>query len=116
MTTISLTRTSLRVHPTRSEKILGLLRDTEVPLSAVRAVEVVPDGIAAARGIRAPGLGIPGVRLVGTWRGRSRRALVSVRRQRPAVHVRLEGDRWSELLLDVDEPASVAERIRSALG
>ncbi|WP_225753420.1 hypothetical protein [Actinotalea sp. Marseille-Q4924] len=116
MATVQLTTDLLTVRLSRSEKLLGLLRDADVPLSAVRTVEVVPDGAAAARGLRAPGLGLPGIRLVGTWRGRGRRALVTVRGRRPAVRVELEGQRWSELLLGVDDAQTVADAIRSAAG
>ncbi|SET19577.1 hypothetical protein SAMN04488546_1612 [Geodermatophilus poikilotrophus] len=108
MATVTTTPRTLHVSPTRAERVLGLLRDLEVPLSAVRSVDVVPDGPAAARGVRAPGLGLPGLRLIGTWRGRGGKSLVSVRRGQPAVRVRLTGQRFDTLLLGVDDPAAVA--------
>jgi hypothetical protein len=108
MATLTTTPHSLRVSLSRSEKLLGLLRDLEVPLSAVRAVEVVPDGLAAARGVRAPGLGLPGVRKVGTWRGRDGRTLVSVRRGQPGVRISLAGQRVDTVLVGVDDAAAVA--------
>jgi hypothetical protein len=114
MTTIALSSDTLSVRLTRWEKVAGLLRDTDVPLAAVRAVDVVPDGVDAARGLRAPGLGLPGIRLVGTWRGRGHRALVAVHGRRPAVRIRLEGERWSELLLGVEDAEGTAEAVRRA--
>lgn len=114
MTTIHLSAGTLHVRLTLLEKISGLLRDVAVPLAAVRSVDVVPDGAAAARGLRAPGLGLPGVRLVGTWRGRGHRALVAVHGRRPAVRVRLEGERWTELLLGVDDVEEAAAALRRA--
>jgi hypothetical protein len=98
----------LSVRLSRAEKIAGLLRDVDVPLSAVRGVEVVDDAVGAARGVRAPGLGLPGRRKIGTWRGRGRKALVSVRRGQPAVRVRLEGQRWDELLIGSDDATELA--------
>ena len=114
MATVTTTPRTLHVSPTRAERVLGLLRDLEVPLSAVQSVEVVPDGPAAVRGLRAPGLGLPGLRLIGTWRGRGERTLVSVRRGRPAVRVRLTGQRFDTLLLGVDDPAAVAGALTAA--
>jgi hypothetical protein len=114
MTTILLTADTLSVRLTRREKLAGLLRDVDVPLAAVREVEVVADGAAAARGLRSPGLGLPGLRLVGTWRGRGHRALVAVHGRRPAVRIRLEGARWTELLLDVADPHAAADAVRRA--
>jgi hypothetical protein len=46
-------RLEIRLIPT--EKVLGLLRDVDAPLSAVGDVEVVPNGLTATTGLRAPG-------------------------------------------------------------
>ncbi|MGY1697915.1 hypothetical protein ACI780_23710 [Geodermatophilus sp. SYSU D00814] len=107
MATIQTTPQTLSVSLTRTEKVLGLLRDLEVPRAAVRSVEVVPDGLAAARGLRAPGLGLPGRRLIGTWRRRGTRAFVSVRRG-PAVRLHLTGQRFDTVLVSADDAAAVA--------
>jgi hypothetical protein len=114
MTTITVDAMSFHVTFTTAEKIAGLIRDQHVPLSAVRAVEVVPDGLAATRGIRAPGLGLPGLRMIGTWRGRSRTSLVSVRRDRPAVRITLDGQPYTSMLLAVEEPEAVAAALSRA--
>ena len=79
MTTITLHDDVLSVTFTTGEKIAGLIGDQRVPMTAVRCAEVVPDGLAAARGLRAPGLGLPGVRKIGTWRRPSGTSLVAVR-------------------------------------
>ena len=109
----------LQLHPsvlsvrfTPAEKIAGLLRDLSVPRSAIRSAEVVPDGLAAVRGLRAPGLGLPGLRMVGTWRRLGTRSAVSVRRNRPAVLLRLSGQRYDSLLLDVDAPEQLVAALR----
>jgi len=114
MATVTTTPRTLTVSLSRTERILGLLRDLEVPLSAVRAVEVVPDGPAATRGLRAPGLALPGARKIGTWRRRGEKILVSVRRGRPAVRVHLTGQRFDTLLLGVDDPAAAAGTLLTA--
>ena len=111
MTTLSMTPDHLSVTFTRAEKIGGLIRDVHVPRGAVVAAEVVPDGVAAARGLRAPGLAIPGRRKVGTWRGRSSKRLVAVRGGRHALRLTLEGHRWDELLIDVDGPEQAAKAL-----
>ncbi len=114
MATIEMTSGTLRVSLTRTEKVLGLLRDLEVPLSAVRSVTVVPDGLAAARGLRAPGLGLPGRRLIGTWRRRGSRSLVSVRRG-PTVRLELTGRRFDTVLVSADDAAAVAAALDARL-
>jgi hypothetical protein len=108
MATVTTTPQTLRLTLTRGEKVLGLLRDLDVPRSAVESVEVVPDGLAAVRGLRAPGLGLPGVRAIGTWRRRGEKSLVTVRRGQPAVRVRLTGQRFDTLLVGADDAATLA--------
>ena len=108
MATVQLTPTTLTVRFTPGEKIAGLLRDVELPRSAVRGAEVVPDPMTGMRGLRAPGLALPGVRKVGTWRRPGERTLVCVRRGQPAVRVRLEGERYDTLLLGSVDAAALA--------
>ena len=111
MSSIHVSDDTLTVRLTPLTKLAGLLRNQVVPLTAVTAVEVVQDGLAAARGLRAPGLALPGRRKVGTWRGRGARRLVDVRRGQPALRLQLRGERYEELLLGHDDAAELAERL-----
>jgi hypothetical protein len=115
MTTINLTDTAVLVRFARWEKLAGLVRDIDVPLGSVRAVELAPDGLAAASGLRAPGLGLPGRRKIGTWRRPGAKTLVSVRRGQPAVQIELQGARFDRLVIGADEAARLVERLRSAV-
>ncbi len=108
MSTISVAPDALQIRFTLLEKIGGLVRDIEVPLASILAVEVVEDGLAAAKGIRAPGLGIPGVRKLGTWRGRGSKTLVSVRRGQPALLLEVSGARFDTLLIGSDRAEEYA--------
>lgn len=116
MATMSLSDGTLRVDLSLTEHVGGLLRDLQVPASSVRDVELVPSGLGALRGLRAPGLGLPGVRAVGTWRRRGERTMVSVRRRQPAVRVRLIGQRFDTLLIGLDDAEQVAGELRDGLG
>lgn len=78
----------------------------------MRGVQVVPDGLAAVRGVRAPGLALPGRRKLGTWRGRGATRLVDVRAGEPALRVRLSGHRYDELLLSTSEAGALAAALR----
>ena len=108
MSSIQVSDDVLTVRLAPLTKLAGLVRDQVVPRSAVTAVEVVQDGLAAARGLRAPGLALPGRRKVGTWRSRGERVLVCVRRGQPAVRVRLAGQRYDALLIGADDASAVA--------
>ena len=110
MTSISLLHDRLSIRFTRTEKVLGLVRDQSVPLASVTSARVEAVGLDAVRGVRAPGLGLPGRWLVGTWRGRGR-TLVSVRRGEPALVVELTGQRYDRLVLGTHEAADLAGRL-----
>jgi hypothetical protein len=110
MTTISVLDDQLSIRFSRTEKVLGLVRDQSFPLASVTSARVEQVGLHAVRGVRAPGLGLPGRWLVGTWRGRGR-TLVSVRRGEPAVVVELTGQRFDRLVLGTHQAAGVVERM-----
>ena len=108
MTTVLVQDATLTVTFTTAEKVAGLLRDQHIPLTALRVVEVVPDGLEAARGLRAPGLALPGRHKIGTWRSSAGKSLVAVHGHRPALHLTLEGHRYASLLLTTDAPEELA--------
>jgi hypothetical protein len=111
MAMLQRTDSALRLTFTPGEKLAGLVRDVEVPRTSVAGVEVVSDPLTAIRGLRAPGLALPGFRKIGTWRGRDGRTLVSVRRGQPAVRVELTGQRYTTLLVGDDDAARLAAEL-----
>ena len=106
----------LEIRFTRTEKALGLLGDVDVPLSAVRQVEVVPNGLSAPTGVRLPGYALPWSRKLGTWRRRGHKSLVDVRRDQPALRIGLDGQRYDELVVGSDDAESLAADLRARVG
>lgn len=113
MSSLTITSDALSLSLTPAEKVLGLHGDVVVPLSAVVGVEVVPDGLAATHGLRAPGLALPGRRKLGTWRSRHRREFVDVRRGQPAVRITLRGQSLDALLVGTDDAEGLAAQLRA---
>lgn len=113
MATLQIGDGVLRIRFTRGEKALGVLRDVDLPLSQVTAVDVVADGLPAATGLRAPGYALPWRRKLGTWRRRGHKTMVDVRRDQPAVRLQLCGHRYEEMLLGHDDAESVAAALRA---
>ncbi|MEV1142441.1 hypothetical protein [Micromonospora sp. NPDC049799] len=112
MATVEITAERIRVRLSPAEKIFALRGDLSFPRTCVRGAEVVLDGVTAPRGLRAPGLGLPGLRNVGTWRARSGTEFVSVRTGQPAVRITLIGQPYDSLLIGSDDPAALARRLR----
>jgi hypothetical protein len=112
MPSTHLTADSIEIRFSTWEKIAGLVRDIRVPRTAVTGVEVVPDGLTATRGLRAPGLAWPGVVKIGTWRGRGQKSLVAVRRDQPALRLQLTGQRYDTLLIGTDDASTLAQALR----
>jgi hypothetical protein len=113
MATLQIHDDRLQIRFTRGEKTLGILRDVDVALSSIRDVDVVADGLAAARGLRAPGYAWPWRRKLGTWRRRGHKALVDARRDQPALRVLLRDHRYDELLIGSDDAGHLAGRLRA---
>jgi hypothetical protein len=101
--TISVDGPLLRVTFPAIEKVLGLVRDYEVPLASVRGARRVGEWRDDLRGVRV-GLGLPNVWLLGRWISRGHRQLVALRRNRPAVCIALSGERYDELLIETPDP------------
>ncbi|MGY1623925.1 hypothetical protein ACI789_17140 [Geodermatophilus sp. SYSU D00965] len=113
MSTVSLTAQELVIELTTAEKVAALHGDLRIPLSAITGVEVVPDALGAVRGLRAPGLALPGRAKIGTWRAREGAEFVVARRDQPGVRFTLTGHELASVLLGDEDAESLAERIRA---
>lgn len=94
------------------EKIAGLHGDFRVPVSAVTAVAVVDQPLAAVTGVRAPGAHVPGRVKIGTWRQRRGKTFASARAGIPAVRVDLVGQSFRQLVISVPDATTVAAQLR----
>ncbi len=117
MSAVSIESDSILLSLSAGERLLALRRgDLRLPLSAVNGIDVEHDGLRAARGLRAPGVAVPGVVKIGTWRRRGSRTFVSVRRGVPAIHVSSSGAALDALLVSTPHADAVAGAIRHRAG
>jgi uncharacterized protein len=101
---------------TRGEKLAALHGDLRIPLNAIQSVDVVHTPFAYVRGMRTPGLALPGVILIGTWRRRGARAFVVARRNQPAVLVRLaKWGTYCELIVSDPAATETANALRATV-
>ncbi|TFD78217.1 hypothetical protein [Cryobacterium fucosi] len=98
---------SLRVHPdrleihlTKAEKTLSLRRDDiVVDRVNIRSVTITDDPWIWIRGIRAPGLELPLVLAVGTWKFHGGKDFLAIKRKRQAVVIDLVEEDFTRVIL-----------------
>lgn len=112
--------TRVEVVLSQAERFGALRGDVSVALDEVAQVRTTEHPFREVRGVRAPGTGVPGLIALGTWRRRDGGArrwvkdFAAVYRGKPGVIVETRpGTEFSRLIVSVDEPALVAERIRA---
>ncbi len=107
----------LDVFVSGMDRIWGLRSRLEIPMSRVDGARVAPAAEAKAElSIRTGGLGVPGLALVGHFRGRTvKKQWWRVYRAEAVLIVELSADsQFDRLVLQVDEPAAVAAAIEAA--
>lgn len=115
MVSLSLDARTVTVRLNPLERVLAVHGSVTLPLDTISSATSVPDGISAVRGIRAPGLGIPGWAKIGTWRRRGSRTLAVVRGRGPALHLQLSEGPISQVLVSTPDAESWAIRLASAI-
>jgi len=118
MVELSVHGSHLRVEVLGWSKLLALKSRFEVPLKSIRNVTAAA-GLPQFRwsDIRVLGTGIPGVMAVGTyWLGSPHRwAFLDVRsRSKEVVTLELEGQRFSTVMVEVEDARATMQRIRGS--
>jgi len=110
MIDVDLAQDRLRLHFTATETVVGLVHDLDQPLSTVSSAALLRDPWHEVHGWRI-GLGLPGVWLLGTWWRPHGRQLVALRRDQPALRIRLRCSHYDELLVSTPHPQVVLARL-----
>ncbi len=97
------------------DKIWAMRRGVTVPLSQVRGATADPGARRELKGRRSPGLHIPGIVAVGTFYRDGERTLWQVYRGDRAVVIQLSGEPYDRLIVEVEDPRTVVERINGAV-
>lgn len=114
-TTIHADPAGITVRLGRLDRLLALRGDLVVPAEDVAEITAVADGMAAVRGLRAPGLGVPGARKIGTWRRRGRSTLAVVRGSGPAVQILTSDGPVHRIVVSAADAPDRAAVLRAAI-
>ena len=117
MTTVEVTGGKLVVNVEGLDKLWALKSRLEVPLEHVLGAEVDTE-VARGwwKGIKAPGTHVPGVITAGTFYQEGDRVFWDVHEPEEALVIRLADERYSRLVIEVEDPAGTAAAIRRATG
>ncbi|MEZ5341496.1 MAG: hypothetical protein R2706_08610 [Acidimicrobiales bacterium] len=100
MASIHIDDTFLEIRMSRLEKLGALRRQVKVPLDSIVSVTPVDRARSAIKGVRAPGTGVPGGLMLGTWRGRGGRSFVAVRGRGPGYVIELQDQKDTRLIVE----------------
>lgn len=104
----------LIVEPLGMDKAWSFTRRVAVPLSSVQGAVVDPSVIDDPKGLRWPGLHVPG-KAVGTFYVNGARQFWNISGYHHAISITLHGERFDRLVLTVTDPESQVRAINLAI-
>ena len=116
MARIDIEGDTLVVNVEGFDKLLALKSRLDIPLANVRGASLDPGIVVERKGLRGPGTNVPGVIVAGTFHAEGERVFWDVRDAAKAVVIELTDERYSRLVIQVDDPRETVERIERAKG
>ena len=114
MNTVAITNKSLVVEPKGLDKLWSLKRRLEIPLSNVRGATFDPGANSEPKGLRAPGLAIPG-KWAGTFNRDGEKPFWNVSKPGDTVVIELVNEHHDRLILTVNDPRVLVDKINAAI-
>lgn len=112
---IELTPDALIVHMDGADKLWALKSRLEIPLRhVVGARPAVDEARSAARGLKVAGTSLPGVITAGRFYSQGQFVFWDVHHAENAIGIELRDERYSRLVLEVEDPETDIARIEQA--
>ncbi len=115
MSRISVSDGALTVDVQGLHQLWALTRRIRVPLSHVRGATADPGIVEEPKGLRSPGLHMPGSAVVGTFTRDGETHFWDLRSGSRAVVIELTGEPYDRLIIDVEDPRSTVDMINGAV-
>ena len=116
MAEVELARDALIVHVRGMDRLWALRSRLEIPLAHVLSAEADPELARGWRqGIRSGGTQLPGVITAGTFHQDGEKVFWDVHDPEKAVVIRLKDERYSRLVIEVEDPSSTVAAVRERL-
>lgn len=113
MNTVSIIDRDLVVVPKGLDKLWSFTRRLKIPLAHVRGATHDPGASNEPKGIRAPGLGLPG-KTAGTFHRDGARTFYNVTGKANTVVIELVDEKYQRLVLTVGDPRAVVKIVNNA--
>ncbi|TFI45757.1 hypothetical protein E4P29_02055 [Rhodococcus sp. 1R11] len=113
MNTVTVVDAALIVEPRGLDKLWSFTRRLRIPLTHVRGATHDPGAADEPKGIRAPGLGLPG-KTAGTFHRDGVKTFYNVTGSRDTIVIELQDEKYQRLILSVDDPRAVVRQINLA--
>lgn len=114
MNTVTVTESLLIVEPKGLDKIWSFKKELQIPLTHVRGATFDPGVNDEPKGLRAPGLAIPG-KWAGTFTKDGDKSFWNVSAPGETIVIELADEQYIRLVLTVDSPRSVVDVVNSAI-
>jgi len=114
MAKVSINPANLRIELTVAEQIFAVHRSLLVPGKQVVGAQALGKGWWKTLGLRI-GTSLPGVMIAGTFIRKGDRAFVSWSRGKQVLQINLTGNRYTRILVGVDDAEALAEDINAAI-
>lgn len=113
---LSIAEGKLTLHVRGADKLWALKSSLEIPLVHIAGVRADPETARGwYHGIRMPGTNVPGVITAGTFYQDGKRVFWDVHHPERTIVIDLHDERYSELIVEVDDPAVAMKLIQTAL-
>ena len=116
MVDLSIAEGKLTLHVRGADKLWAFKSSLEIPLVHIAGVRADPEAARGCyHGIRMPGTNVPGVITAGTFYQDGKRVIWDVHHPEKTIVIDLHDERYNELIVEVDDPASAVNLIQNAL-
>ena len=116
MVDLSIVESKLMLHVRGADKLWAFKSSLEIPLVHIAGVRADPETARGwYHGIRMPGTNVPGVITAGTFYQDGKRVFWDVHHPEKTIVIDLHDERYSELIVEVDDPAAAMKLIQTAL-
>jgi hypothetical protein len=113
---LTLAEGKLMLHVRGTDKLWAFKSSLEIPLAHIAGVRADPEVARGGyHGIRMPGTNVPGVITAGTFYQDGKRVFWDVHHPEKTIVIDLRDERYSELVVEVDDPIAAVWLIQNAL-